>query len=58
MSRLDVDFVALISTVGFPIVAYLLLFFKISGNIEKNTEAINGLKEVIAKLCASILEKG
>ena len=55
---MDVDFVALISTVGFPIVAYLLLFFKISGNIEKNTEAINGLKEVIAKLCASILEKG
>jgi len=37
------DTLGAISTVGFPIVAFLLMFYQSSTAIKKNTEAINEL---------------
>lgn len=40
----------MISTIGFPIVAFLLMYKLCTDTIIKNTEAINGLKEMILRL--------
>lgn len=37
------EIITAISSVGFPIVAYLLLQFKLGKSIDKNTEATNEL---------------
>jgi hypothetical protein len=47
---------AIISTLGFPIVAYLLMFFKLDKTIEKLEGSINNNTELIKLLIAK--EKG
>jgi hypothetical protein len=39
----------LIGTMGFPIVAYLLMFFKLLPVVEGLTKAVNSLEKVISK---------
>jgi len=46
---MEMDIISLISNVGFPIAAFLLMFWFNSKLIIKNTEAINNLKAVIEK---------
>jgi len=46
---MESEIITLISNVGFPIAAFLLMFWFNSRLIEKNTEAINNLKFVIEK---------
>lgn len=41
----------IVSQVGFPIAAYLLMFWLVKSTMQKNTEAVNSLKESIDKLC-------
>jgi hypothetical protein len=40
----------LISTVGFPIAAFLLMFYQSNTQLKENTGAINALKEAILTL--------
>jgi len=39
-----------VSTVGFPIVAFYLMYQLTKDTIQKNTDAINDLKEVVISL--------
>lgn len=46
---MEAELISFIGTVGFPIVAFLLMFFKMDKTINANTEAILSLKEEIKK---------
>jgi len=46
---METELISFIGTVGFPIVAFLLLFFKMDKTINGNTEAIRSLIEEIKK---------
>lgn len=43
----EMDYVQIISTVGFPIAAYLLIYLDLRKVLEKNTQAIEKLYELI-----------
>jgi len=43
------EIVELINSVGFPIAAFLLTFWQNTRVLNKNTEALQGLKEVIER---------
>ncbi len=43
------DYFALIGDIGFPIVAFFLMYRLVDGTVKKNTEAIKELKEAILK---------
>lgn len=43
------DWVMLISNTGFPIAITLFVLVRMEGTINKNTEALNHIKEVIDK---------
>jgi hypothetical protein len=40
---MEMDIISMISTVGFPIVAFLLMFWQSSSTIQQNTKALNEL---------------
>lgn len=42
--------ISAVSTVGFPIVAFYLMYQLTKDTIQKNTDAINDLKEVVISL--------
>lgn len=44
---IDAQITEFIATVGFPIVAFIMMYNLNKTVITKNTEAINGLKELI-----------
>lgn len=44
------DIENLISTVGFPIAAFLLMYWMAHKQIKENTEVLKELKEVVAEL--------
>lgn len=46
---MEVDIYQLISTLGFPIVAYLLLFFKMDKSLKMLADAVESLKLLIEK---------
>jgi hypothetical protein len=46
---IEMDIMQMISTVGFPIVAFLLLFWQSTCTIAKNTQALNELLIYIKK---------
>lgn len=43
----EFDFVSIISTVGFPIFAFLLIYLDLRKLINKNTEALDKLTDMI-----------
>ena len=45
-----IDYINLISNVGFPISAFLLMYWQNKTVITKNTEALNELRVVVAEL--------
>ena len=45
------DEIEAISTVGFPIVAYLIAVLRIDASIRANTETLNRLSNAVEKLC-------
>lgn len=47
------EITSLISNVGFPIGAFLLVFFKLGAIVDKNSEAITKLTEKIDLMCKS-----
>ena len=47
------DFVSLVSTVGFPIAAFFWLAFRLEGTVGKNTEALQAVKEALIALKSS-----
>lgn len=51
---MEFDYVELISNVGFPIVAFLLLYLDLRRLIKENTESTNALKELITALIAKL----
>ena len=46
---MEIEIINLISNMGFPIAAYLLLHFKLGKQIDKNTAAIEQLAEYFKK---------
>jgi len=44
---MEMDWMTLISNVGFPIVVAMFVLYKLDDTLQKNTEALNGIKEVI-----------
>jgi len=44
---MEFDYIQLIGSVGFPIVAYLLMFFELNKNIKELTKVVEELSEKI-----------
>lgn len=43
------DFIQLISNVGFPIAAYVMMFYMCNTTIKENTTALHDINKTIAK---------
>jgi len=51
---MEFDYIQMIGSVGFPIVAYLLMFFELSKNMKDLIKEMNSLNNKIEELCKKI----
>lgn len=51
---MNLDVPALVSTVGFPIVAFLIVYIDLRKKVEDLGKSIDGLNDTVIKLCARV----
>jgi hypothetical protein len=52
------DMIALLSNVGFPVVAYLLMYRMVTSTLQENTKAIATMSQVLQELRSALERRG
>jgi len=55
---MEQEIISILQNVGFPGLAFILMYRLTETTIKENTQAINGVKEALVRLCAENDKEG